>query len=48
LRGIALWGESKAEIWRPRSDQFQLLRDERGLAALSPKSIFAAVSAWFG
>jgi ADP-heptose:LPS heptosyltransferase len=45
LRGVALWGETKPEIWRPRSSGFELLRDERGLAALEVDRVFAAVSA---
>jgi heptosyltransferase-3 len=44
LRGLALWGGTKPEIWRPRSEQFALLRDERGLDQLPPDTVFAAIS----
>lgn len=44
LRGLALWGGTKPEIWRPRSERFDLLRSERGLNALEPDAVFAAVT----
>ena len=44
LRGIALWGETNPEIWRPRSDDFELLRGAGGVASLQPATVFAAVS----
>jgi heptosyltransferase III len=44
LRGVALWNQSKAEIWRPRSDDFALLRDPRGLRHLPPEQVFAALT----
>ena len=44
LRGLALWGGTKAEIWRPRSEQFELLRAARGLDQLESAAVFAAVS----
>jgi heptosyltransferase III len=42
LRGVALWGETNPEIWRPRSEQFELLRGPDGLDALPTESVFAA------
>jgi heptosyltransferase-2 len=42
LRGIALWGRTNPDIWRPRSERFELLRDERGLAGLKPAKVFEA------
>jgi ADP-heptose:LPS heptosyltransferase len=42
LRGVALWGETNPNIWRPRGD-FELLREERGLAALDSDRVFKAV-----
>lgn len=42
LRGIALWSGTKPSIWRPRTEQFELLRDERGLSQLEPAQVFAA------
>jgi heptosyltransferase-3 len=44
LRGLALWGGTKPEIWRPRSEQFELLREERGLDQLQPETVFAVIS----
>lgn len=44
LRGLALWGGTKPEIWRPRSERFELLRAEYGLEQLEPDAVFAAVS----
>lgn len=43
LRGIALWAETNPRIWRPRSEQFELLREERGLEHLEPERVLAAV-----
>jgi heptosyltransferase III len=44
LRGIALWGDTNPRIWRPRSDQFDLLGDERGLIHVEPARVLAAVT----
>ena len=44
LRGIALWGETNADIWRPRSNSFELVRGERGLASLNASTVFSALS----
>lgn len=44
LRGVALWGESNAEIWRPRSPQFEVLRTAGGLARLPAPAVFAAAT----
>ena len=40
LRGAALWAETNPNIWCPRCDTFQLLRDERGLARIDPERVF--------
>jgi ADP-heptose:LPS heptosyltransferase len=45
LRGVVLWGETKAAIWRPRSDQFTLVQSPAGLEKLSCESVFAAARA---
>lgn len=42
LPGLLLWGETKAEIWRPPSLQFELLKHPAGLTAISPEEVFAA------
>ena len=39
LRGLALWGESNDVVWRPRGDQFQVVKHPGGLAALPPESV---------
>ncbi len=44
LRGLALWGGTKAEIWRPRSERFELLRAECGLDQLETDQVFAAIA----
>ena len=43
LRGVALWGATNPNIWRPRSDQFELLREERGLAHLEPARVLTTL-----
>ena len=42
LSGLVLWGETKAEIWRPPSLQFDLLCHPSGLTAISPAEVLAA------
>ena len=44
LRGLALWGGTKAEIWRPRSERFTLLRADGGLEQLKVDQVFAALA----
>ena len=44
LRGVALWGGTNPDIWRPRSEQFELVHEERGLACLEPARVFASAS----
>ena len=44
LRGLVLWGGTSPDIWRPRSDGFELLREARGLAHLEPSRVFAAAT----
>ena len=44
LRGVVLWGETNPNIWRPRGD-FELLRDENGLANLAVARVFQSVLA---
>lgn len=48
LRGVALWGGTKSDIWRPRSERFELLRSERGLEGLETDAVFAAVARLMG
>jgi heptosyltransferase-3 len=42
LPGLLLWGESKVEVWRPPSRQFDLLSHPAGLAALTPDAVLEA------
>lgn len=44
LRGIALWGDTRPEIWRPRSERFTLLRNPAGLGAIEPREVFDALT----
>lgn len=43
LPGLVLWGETRQEIWRPRSDQFQVLSSPAGLAQLSVPTVESAL-----
>jgi heptosyltransferase-2 len=45
LPGLVLWGESREQVWRPRSDRMELLRAPDGLAALPTEVVFEAVRA---
>ena len=40
LPGLVLWGPSNETVWRPMSDGMRLLRDDRGLDALSVQTVF--------
>ena len=44
LRGVALWGGTNPDIWRPRGERFQLMSEERGLVHLEVSRVFAAVA----
>lgn len=43
LRCVALWGESSAAVWRPRSRRCALLADPGGLNGLSVDRVFSVV-----
>ncbi len=43
LRCVALWGESSAAIWRPRSGRCALVADPAGLHALSLDRVYSVV-----
>ena len=43
LRGLALWNHTNPQIWRPRSDVFALLCEERGLTQLEPGKVFTSL-----
>ncbi len=43
LRGLVLWGDTRQEIWRPRSDRFQLLSHSSGLGQLDVHTVLAAL-----
>jgi len=40
LRGVALWGPSNLEVWRPRGGNLRIVRDERGLEFLEAGRVF--------
>lgn len=42
LPGLALWGETNPAIWRPRSEQFELLRWPDGLKSLPAREVIAS------
>ena len=48
LPGLVLWGESKETVWRPRSDQFAVVRHEKGLRSLPVEQVFAQFRECFG
>ena len=48
LPGLVLWGESKEAVWRPRSDQFVLVRHENGLRHLPVEQVFSQFKERFG
>lgn len=48
LPGLVLWGESKETVWRPRSDQFVVVRHKKGLRHLPVEQVFAQFRERFG
>lgn len=48
LPGLVLWGESKEAVWRPRSDQFAVVRHEKGLRNLPVGQVFSQLRECFG
>ena len=48
LPGLVLWGETKETVWRPRSDQFVLVRHENGLRHLPVEQVFDQFRERFG
>ena len=48
LPGVVLWGHTRAEIWRPRSDSVRLVTSDSGLDALSVEDVFSALRGQFG
>jgi heptosyltransferase-2 len=44
LRGVALWGETNAHIWRPLSHRFTLLQDDHCVARLEPDRVLGAIT----
>jgi heptosyltransferase III len=43
LQGLVLWGDSREEIWRPRSHRMQLLNSPDGLANLKVEKVWSAL-----
>lgn len=44
LPGVALWGGSNPDVWRPRSNSFQILREPQGLDGLQAGTVFGALN----
>ena len=44
LRGVALWGEPNEQVWRPRSDRFEVLKPASGVADLRADDVFSRVA----
>lgn len=44
LAGVALWGDTREDIWRPRSERLRLLRHKHGLAALPVGEVAGALA----
>jgi heptosyltransferase-2 len=45
LPGVILWGPSRQQVWRPRSERMRLLSNPAGLAAISVEEVFSAAKA---
>jgi ADP-heptose:LPS heptosyltransferase len=45
MRGLALWGDTSADVWRPRGDRICLVRDPAGLAGLQVRTVLDATVA---
>ncbi len=43
VRGLILWGESRVQVWGPRSDRFRILPSSRRLADVAVGEVLAAV-----
>ena len=44
LRGVALWGETNAAIWRPSGEGFELLHGALGLESIDSARVFMAIA----
>jgi len=40
LRGIALWGPSSLDIWKPRSEKFKVIKYPEGISNISVDQVF--------
>lgn len=43
LKGLILWGDTQAQVWRPRSERMRIVSAPDGLAALPVDSVVAAI-----
>ena len=41
LPGICLWGETNKQVWRPRSDRFEIVSGGKGLADIAVADVLA-------
>jgi heptosyltransferase-3 len=48
VRGLILWGESRLQVWRPRSERVRILCSPKRLADLAVEEVLAAVRELLG
>jgi len=44
LPGLALWGETNANVWSPRSNRMKLIRHDKGLSRLPVEDVFGKLA----
>jgi heptosyltransferase-3 len=44
LQGLALWGETNANVWRPRSDRMKVAHHDKGLSRLPVEDVFGKLA----
>ena len=47
LRGLALWGDTNAQVWSPRGGMIELMRSDGGLKNLPASLVFARLKGLF-
>jgi len=48
VRGVILWGETRQEVWRPRSERMHIVDAGPDLADLPVEQVLGAVREWMG
>ena len=46
LPGVVLWGPSVEAIWRPFSPRFRVLRNDKGIGAISVAAVLGGIEGW--